>query len=377
MAGIYIHIPFCKKRCIYCDFFSTTQIEKKSDYVRALCKELEMRNGYLNDALIETIYIGGGTPSQLNLAELQILFEHIYANYKVAPNAEITLEANPDDLSEAYLLDLKKLPINRISMGVQTFDDKKLKLLNRRHTAQQAYEAVHLCKETGFDNISIDLIYGLPTETLDGWKEDLEKALSLPIKHLSAYHLMYEEGTVLWKLWEEHKVNEVAEDLSVQFFELLINRCRAAGFLQYEISNFCQVGYHSRHNSSYWESVPYLGCGASAHSFDGNTRQWNPSSLAKYMQSIDNGKPCFEKEELSTETRYNEYVMTGLRTAKGFSLDYIEEHFGTKLMNYAHQIAIPHLIKGFLEEKERRIKLSHQGIFISDGIMSDFMYVED
>lgn len=375
MAGIYIHIPFCKKRCIYCDFYSTTQGEQKANYVQAVCKELALRKDYLQGACIDTIYLGGGTPSQLSAKELRQIFDTIYIYNKVNDKAEITLEANPDDLTNEYLGQLTCLPINRISMGVQTFDDRKLALLNRRHTAQQAYDTVLRCQRAGFQNISIDLIYGLPGETLEDWNKDLNIAFSLPIQHLSAYHLMYEEGTPLWKLWQEEQVKEVNEDLSVLFFEQLIKRSKEAGFCQYEISNFCKPGFHSRHNSSYWEGIPYLGCGASAHSYNGESRQWNVASLSQYMKGIEKDQPDFEKEELNRETRYNEYVMTGLRTAKGFSLNYIESEFGTDLKEYALQTARPHLEEGTLEYKDGRIKLSHQGIFISDGIMSDFMYV--
>lgn len=375
MAGLYIHIPFCKKRCIYCDFYSTTLIEQKKRYVQAVCQEMEMRSSYLKEELIETIYIGGGTPSQLSGEELHLLFSAIYQNFKVKAEAEITIEANPDDLSEDYLKQLNELPINRLSMGIQTFDDRKLKLLNRRHTAQQALDAVHRCHDLGFENISIDLIYGLPGETLEEWEKDLDTALSLPITHLSSYHLMYEEGTPLWKLWKEHEVKEVEEDQSVLFFEKLIVHTREAGFRHYEISNFCKPGYHSRHNSSYWKGIPYLGCGAAAHSYDGESRQWNVADLELYIKGIEKRQLDFEKENLTLEMRYNEYVMTGLRTSEGFSLTHVQNHFGTRFVNYARKMAQSHILQGTLDIEDDRIKLSHQGIFISDGIMSDLMIV--
>lgn len=375
MAGLYIHIPFCKKRCIYCDFYSTTLIEQKKRYVQAVCREMEIRSGYLKEELIDTVYIGGGTPSQLSGEELQLLFSTIFQNFKVKPEAEITVEANPDDLSEDYLKQLKELPINRLSMGVQTFDDRKLKLLNRRHTAQQALDAVHRCHDLGFENISIDLIYGLPGETLEEWEKDLDTALSLPITHLSSYHLMYEEGTPLWKLWKEHEVKEVEEDQSVLFFEKLITHTREAGFRHYEISNFCKPGYHSRHNSSYWKGIPYLGCGAAAHSYDGESRQWNVADLELYIKGVEKKQLDFEKESLTLEMRYNEYVMTGLRTSEGFSLTHLQNNFGIRFLNYARKMAQPHILQGTLEIENDWIKLSHQGIFISDGIMSDLMIV--
>ena len=249
MAGIYIHIPFCKRRCIYCDFFSTTQSDQKSTYVRALCEELRIRKDYLQEEDIETIYLGGGTPSQLSQKELESIFTTIYNIYKVKENAEITLEANPDDLTPEYVSMLCQLPINRISMGIQTFQENTLKLLHRRHTAQQAVEAFHRCREAGFQNISIDLMYGLPGETLETWIHDLKQAIDLHPEHISAYHLIYEEGTVLWKLREECQVKEADEDLSVSLFSTLINMLTQAGYQHYEISNFCLPGLHSQHNS--------------------------------------------------------------------------------------------------------------------------------
>lgn len=377
MAGIYLHIPFCKKRCIYCDFFSTTQGEKKEIYVEALCQELEIRKNYLKGEPIETIYLGGGTPSQLSDKELSLLFDTITRQFEVKENAEITFEANPDDLSLDYLKLLRAFPVNRISIGVQTFNDKKLKMLNRRHTALQAYEAINRCQQVGFTNISLDLIYGLPGETLADWQNDLKTAFQLPISHLSAYHLMYEQGTPLWNLWEKQQIQAVDEELSTVFFEELIQRTRDAGFEQYEISNFSLPGYHSRHNSSYWEGIPYLGCGASAHSFDGFSRQWNVAELDTYIQGVSNGTLQFEKEELDLETRYNEYVMTHLRTARGFSPAQIQAQFGDQLYHYAMKMAQRHLQNKNLEWHNENIKLSHQGIFISDGIMSDFMWVSE
>lgn len=377
MAGIYIHIPFCKKRCIYCDFFSTTQGEKKRMYVDALCKELSLRKDYLKGEQIGTIYFGGGTPSQLSEEELRALLETIFRLFPVKEDAEITFEANPDDLSVDYLQVLRTLPINRISMGVQTFNDRKLQMLNRRHTAQQAYEAVLRCQQAGFTNISIDLIYGLPGESMEEWKNDLATAFSLPISHLSAYHLMYEPGTPLWNLWEKHQIHAIDEELSTAFFEELIRKTREVGFEQYEISNFSLPGFHSRHNSSYWSGVPYLGCGASAHSYDGVSRQWNIANLDAYIQGVSAGTLSYEREDLDLGTRYNEYVMTHLRTAKGFSPSQLQKLFGDQLYKYAMEIAEKHLKTNHLEWKDDAIKLSHQGIFISDGIMSDFMWISE
>ncbi len=376
MAGIYIHIPFCKRRCIYCDFFSTTRSEKKTEYIHALCKELESRKDYLDGEEIETIYLGGGTPSQLSQEEFTEIFSYIYKVYSVSPNAEITLEANPDDLTPEYVSMLRQLPFNRISMGIQTFQEDTLKLLHRRHTSAQAVEAFRQCREAGFQNISIDLMYGLPGENLTTWKEDLRQAIALHPEHISAYHLIYEEGTVLWKLREAHQVEEADEDLSVNLFRTLIDELTQAGYRHYEISNFCLPGFHSRHNSSYWSEKKYLGCGPSAHSYNGTSRQWNVASLDKYIEGIHQGKPDYEIEELDLYTRYNDFVITRIRTRWGMPLSHLRSIYGKKLYDYCLRMAKPHLEQGLLEMKEDVLKLTKEGIFISDGIMSDLLWVE-
>ena len=375
MAGIYIHTPFCKRRCIYCDFFSTTQSEKKPAYVHALCQELDMRKNYLEGEDIETIYLGGGTPSQLSQKELEEIFSTLYNIYKVKDNAEITLEANPDDLTPEYVHMLRTLPINRISMGIQTFQEETLKLLHRRHTARQAIEAFQRCREADFQNISIDLMYGLPGETLDTWKENLQQAIALRPEHISAYHLIYEEGTALWKLREQHQVEEADEDLSVTLFRTLIEELTHAGYEHYEISNFCLPGLHSRHNSSYWTGKKYLGCGPSAHSFNGTSRQWNVASLDKYIHAIQQGKLDYEIEELDIYTRYNDFVITAIRTHWGMSLSQLRSTYGEDLYRYCLRMAKPHLAQGVLEMKGDTLKLTKEGIFISDGIMSDLLWV--
>ncbi|WP_455665246.1 radical SAM family heme chaperone HemW [Phocaeicola sp.] len=376
MAGIYLHIPFCKRRCIYCDFFSTIQSERKAEYVRALCRELGMRKEYLDKEPIETIYLGGGTPSQLEKKDFEDIFSYIYKAYPVTSDAEITLEANPDDLTPEYIAMLRTLPFNRLSMGIQTFQEPILKLLQRRHTARQAIEAFQECRKAGFQNISIDLMYGLPGETSASCEQDLQQALSLHPEHISAYHLIYEEGTALWKLREQHKVEEVDEDLSVSLFSALIDRLTTAGYDHYEISNFCLPGFHSRHNSSYWTGKKYLGCGPSAHSYDGISRQWNIASLDKYIAGITNDSPVFEIEELDLYTRYNDFIITSIRTEWGMPLSRLRNEFGEKLYNYCLRMANPHLKQGTLEIKENTLKLTRKGIFISDGIMSDMLWVE-
>lgn len=375
MAGIYIHIPFCKKRCIYCDFFSTTQSEKKAAYIEALCRELILRKDYIGNERVETIYLGGGTPSQLADKELAAIFNTIYRTYQVDGEAEITLEANPDDLRPDYIRMLRTLPFNRISIGMQTFQDKMLKMLNRRHTAEQAINAFYGCRENGFQNISIDLMYGLPGETEAIWTEDLQQAISMKPEHISAYHLIYEEGTVMWKLREAHRIEEADEDLSVNLFTRLIHTLKQNGYEHYEISNFCLPGYHSRHNSSYWTGKKYLGCGPSAHSYNGESRQWNIASLDGYIKGIKEGTEISEKEELDLYTRYNDFVLTSIRTSRGMPLNRLKAGFGEELYNYCRQMAQPHLAQGTMEISEESLKLTEKGIFVSDGIMSDLMWV--
>lgn len=375
MAGIYIHVPFCKTRCAYCDFYSTTMKELKPRYVSALCHELEMRHDYLHTEPVRTIYFGGGTPSQLASSDFGQIFATIEKVYGLSDCKEITLEANPDDLKEDYLQELVTLPINRISMGIQTFHDDTLRLIGRRHTAQEAIEAVARCQQAGFQNISIDLIYGLPDETPSIWLKDLQTAISLGVQHISAYHLTYEEGTRLWKMLQRQEIAEVDEDTSVELFRILCEEMRKAGYEHYEISNFALPGYRSRHNSAYWHEVSYLGCGPGAHSFDGESREWNISSLLQYIQALEQGKRDFERETLDKDTRYNELIMTRLRTCEGISLASLKHRFGQVYHDYCLRLAAPYLHHGLLEQKEDTLKLTQEGIFVSDDIISDLMRV--
>lgn len=376
MAGIYLHIPFCKRRCIYCDFYSTTQSEKREAYIRTLCQELEQRQDYLENEPIETIYLGGGTPSQLEEADFKQIFKTIYRCYPVTESPEITLEANPDDLTPEYINMLRTFPFNRLSMGIQTFNEAMLERLHRRHTARQAIEAFENCRKAGFQNISIDLMYGLPGETTETWEKDLSQAIRLCPEHISAYHLIYEEGTALWKLREEHRIKEVDEDLSVDFFSRLIHRLKENGYQHYEISNFCLPDKYSRHNSSYWTGKKYLGCGPSAHSYNGTNRQWNIASLDDYLKGITAGISVSETEELDMYTRYNDFVITSIRTCWGMPLKKLKEAFGEKLYRYCLRMAQPHLQRGSLVITENTLKLTEKGIFISDGIMSDMLWVD-
>ena len=376
MAGIYIHIPFCKTRCIYCDFYSTTRSELKQRYVQTLCSELRMRKSYLQNEPIETIYFGGGTPSQLEAADFQQVFDTIKELFDLQHCHEITLEANPDDLTPAYLQSLTSLPFNRISMGIQTFDDATLALLKRRHTSSQAIVAIDACRQAGFRNISIDLMYGLPGETLERWERDLQQAIALQVEHISAYHLIYEEGTPLYTMHKNHQVEAVDEECSVDFFSRLIDRLTAAGYEHYEISNFCLPGKLSKHNTAYWQGVKYLGCGPSAHSFDGASREWNSSSIDQYMEGIEKGNRAFETEQRDEATSYNEFILTSLRTVWGISLQRLKGEFGEQRYNYCLRMANKYLKNGKIEEKEGALCLTREGIFVSDGIMSDLLWIE-
>ena len=375
MAGIYLHIPFCKTRCIYCDFYSTTRSELKTRYVRALCRELEMRKKYLKGEYVETIYFGGGTPSQLEEEDFILIFDVIREQYGMEHCREITLEANPDDLTPDYLKMLASLPFNRISMGIQTFDDTTLQLLKRRHTSRPAIEAVHRCREAGFQNISIDLIYGLPGETKERWENDLRQATSLNVEHISAYHLTYEEDTPIYNMLKQHQIEEVDEDSSLQFFTLLIEHLQEAGYEHYEISNFCRPGKYSRHNTSYWKGIPYLGCGPSAHSFNGTTREWNVSSIDLYIKGIEGDRRNFETENLDQTTRYNEFIITTIRTVWGTPIEKLKQEFGNELWEYCRKMSAPYLENGKLEMHEGALRLTREGIFISDSIMSDLLWV--
>ena len=375
MAGLYIHIPFCTKRCLYCDFFSNTEMKYKEPYLSAVIRELELRKDYLEGEPVETIYFGGGTPSQLQAADFSRIFEAIHRLFDVSPCAEITLEANPDDMTPRYVAGLQTLPFNRVSMGVQSFKEEDLRFLNRRHNREQALLAVDLCKKNGLENISVDLIYGLPGQTLEEWKQNLDTVIHLDIPHISAYHLIYEEGTALYKLKEAGKIIPVDEDLSVALFTSLIDRLTANGYLHYEISNFARPGMLSRHNSSYWIGKKYLGIGPSAHSYNGQNRQWNISSLPGYLQAIDKGVPDIEIENLDINTRYNDFIITGLRTMWGIKFNEIQQQFGKDKLIYCQKQAAPYLKQGLLIEKDDTLTLSRNGIFISDSIMSDLLWV--
>ena len=323
MAGLYIHIPFCESRCIYCGFYSTTSLKLRDDYVDALCREMQMRPSKAalgNDEPIETIYLGGGTPSQLNGSQLNQIFSAIRKNYTLTENIEITMECNPDDVTGDFCETLKQLPVNRISMGAQTFSNERLRFLHRRHNAREVDEAITRLRNIGIRNISIDLMFGFPEESLSQWVSDIRHAIQLDVEHISAYSLMYEEGTPLYRLLEQEKIREIDEETSRRMYETLIDLLTGAGYEHYEISNFARPGFRSRHNSSYWHEVPYIGIGAAAHSYNRKQRSWNIENIQTYIRSIGEGILPSESELLDITTRYNDLITTALRTSDGIDL---------------------------------------------------------
>ena len=373
MTGIYIHIPFCASRCIYCAFYSTVKMELRQQYIDALCREMTMRP---TADTISTIYLGGGTPSQLTVGQLQQLLDGLYNIYKVVEDAEVTIEVNPDDVTPALAEALSRLPVNRVSMGAQTFDDQRLRFLRRRHTARQVGEAVARLRTAGISNISVDLMYGFPDETLDDWQRDIDSALSLDVEHLSAYCLSIEEGTPLYE--KVHKKNRpfcvlCNEEVERTMYYTLIDRLAAAGYEHYEISNFARRGYQSRHNSSYWTDIPYIGLGAAAHSYDGQRRRWNVSDLHHYIEGAETGHIDYEEEVLDDDTRYNDRVMLSLRTAEGLDLSTLTAHDRAYLLENAKK----YVVNGLLTEENGRLKLSREGLFVSDMVTSDLMRITD
>lgn len=375
--GIYIHIPFCRTKCVYCDFYSCIDVGLSEEYKQALCRELMLRSNFLSGETVETIYIGGGTPSLFDANFYQPIFDTIYQTFSVSAQPEITLEANPDDLTETFLAGLTKLPVNRISIGVQSFIDSELQFMKRRHSAAQAEAAVKRCQDAGYLNISIDLMYGLPEQSLDNWRYSLQQALQTNVGHISAYHITYEEDTPVFNLLKEKKITPLDEEKSLDMFELLIDRLTAMGFLHYEISNFARDGFVSRHNSAYWKGIGYLGIGASAHSCNVATRTANIADTQKYIAGIKANNPVMSVEHINDETAYNEFVITSLRTVWGLSLSVLKNVFGCERKHYFLKQAEKYLASGLLEciSDGDVIRLTRKGIFVSDGIMSNLLIV--
>ena len=380
MSGIYIHIPFCKQACHYCDFHFSTSLKKKDALVLALVKELELRKDEFKNQIIETIYFGGGTPSLLTYDQLSLLINSVYKNYKVSKNPEITLEANPDDLvsvraqSRTIFEDYLNLGINRLSIGIQSFFETDLKLMNRAHNAD---EAKNCLKEAikYFDNISLDLIYGIPGLSNKRWIENIDMALSYNIPHISSYALTVEPKTALESFIKKGIIQNVDDDLAQQQFHILIEKLEAHGFVHYELSNFGKPNYFSRNNSAYWQGKHYLGIGPSAHSFNGNERGWNVRNNAKYIKALQENRVPMEIETLSKTDKYNEYVMTGLRTIWGVSIEKVERDFGLNYKNYLLEQATIHLKNDLLYLDDNKLLVTKKGKFLSDGIASDLFKI--
>jgi len=373
MSGIYIHVPYCKRKCNYCDFYSVASGSGKDKFANLIEKEIELRVNFLDNRTIETIYFGGGTPSMLPTDDIEKILRAIAKHFTVNPNSEITLEANPDDLSLEYLFALRKTGVNRLSIGVQSFCDSDLKQLDRRHDAAQAINAVNDAHKAGFSDISIDLIYGLPYSTNQIWEQNLAQAFALPITHLSCYHLIYEMGTPLDRKVKSGLVKPVDEDISVEQFELLQLYAQQFAFEHYEISNLSKKGHHSRHNTSYWKQIPYLGLGPSAHSYNGVTRCWNAKSIEQWGKSIENGLANPEAETLTETDKINEYFITSLRTIWGADLSYISSNFGKKVANTARKLSEKYAKEGIMAIDGNIIKIIPKHFFTSDGVIVDFL----
>lgn len=374
MSGIYIHIPFCKQACHYCDFHFSTSLKKKDELIDALVKEIELRKKEFKDRAVETIYFGGGTPSLLSQKELKRIIDSVYYNYKVSENPEITLEANPDDLSKERIIELSKNRVNRLSIGIQSFFEKDLKLMNRAHNTNEAKQCLEEAIKH-FNNISLDLIYGIPGTTNKEWEENIEIALSYGINHISSYALTVEPKTALASFIEKGVIANVDDELAQQQFHILINKLKAQDFVHYELSNFGKTGFFSKNNSAYWQGKHYIGIGPSAHSFNGKERGWNVRNNAKYIKSIQNSVLPLEIEVLTKTDQYNEYVMTSLRTVWGISIKKIRNNFGTTFENYLLQQAQKYINEHLLYIEDENLKVSKKGKFLSDGIASDLFKI--
>ncbi|MCK5730110.1 MAG: radical SAM family heme chaperone HemW [Draconibacterium sp.] len=375
MAGIYIHIPFCRQKCNYCDFYKTLSISLTGNFLAALKKEIIQNKNYLENEPVETIYFGGGTPSVLRESELNEIINLLKSEFQILPNTEITFEANPDDLSAEYLKSIYNSGVNRLSIGIQSFQDEYLKKMNRRHNSKQAVESVENAIKIGFENISVDLIYGLPKLTDNEWKESLSRVFQLSVQHLSAYHLTYHQGTVFYNWLKKGTLNELKERESISQFNILIEEAEKNGFQQYEISNFAKNKIYSKHNKSYWFGKKYLGLGPSAHSFNGSSRRWNISNTEKYIDAIENNKSYFEEEKLSESEKYNEYILTRIRTIWGVSVDFIKSNFGNEKATYFLKNIKKYKNSDLVIQDNNIFTLTKNGLFVSDEIMTNLMII--
>lgn len=370
MSGIYIHIPFCKQACHYCDFHFSTNLKKKDEMVLALVKEIEMRKSEFKDEIVETIYFGGGTPSILQIADLRFLIDSVYKNYKVVQNPEITVEANPDDLTENRIIELSKNKVNRLSIGIQSFFEDDLMMMNRAHNVEEAMKCLKIVTHY-FDNISIDLIYGVPEMSNEKWLQNIETALSFGVPHISSYALTVEPKTALHSFIQKGIIPSLDDEVAQEHFQILVDKLSENGFIHYELSNFGKENYFSKNNSSYWLGKKYIGIGPSAHSYDGKKRGWNVSNNSLYIKSIQENKLPIEIETLTKTDRYNEYIMTGLRTIWGVSLERIEQEFGKTYLDYLNQQAAKFIEDHLLFVDDNILRTTKKGKFLSDGIASD------
>ena len=370
MSGIYIHIPFCKQACHYCDFHFSTNLKKKDEMVLALAKEIEMRKSEFQDEIVETIYFGGGTPSILQIEDLKFLIDAVYKNYKVVENPEITVEANPDDLTENRIIELSNNKVNRLSIGIQSFFEDDLQLMNRAHNVEEAKKCLEIATHY-FDNISIDLIYGVPEMSNEKWLQNIETALSFGVPHISSYALTVEPKTALHSFIQKGIIPQPDDEVAQEHFQILVDKLSENGFIHYELSNFGKENYFSKNNSSYWLGKKYIGIGPSAHSYDGKNRGWNVSNNSLYIKSIQENKLPIEIETLTKTDRYNEYIMTGLRTIWGVSFERIEQEFGKTYLDYLNQQAAKFIEDHLLFVDDNILRTTKKGKFLSDGIASD------
>jgi oxygen-independent coproporphyrinogen-3 oxidase len=390
MPGIYIHIPFCKQACHYCDFHFSTLLKHKNDFVNALLREIQLQNNFFSkseinnpqSAIINSVYFGGGTPSLLSETEINIIFDQLTKYFKISSNAEITFESNPDDLTDEYLKSLRSTPVNRLSIGIQSFSDDDLRFMNRAHDSKAALSSIELALSAGFDNLTVDLIYGTPTTGNETWTNNLKTLFIFPVNHLSCYSLTVEPRTALATMIQEGKVPDINDQKSIEHFEILLNLISQNGFEQYEISNFCRNEKYAVHNSNYWKGEHYLGLGPSAHSYNGTSRQWNIANNSQYIKSLLNHDPDtypknITKEELTVEQKYNEYVMTSLRTKWGTSVQKISDTFGVEFKSYFLKEAKSDVNKGLLIEKENIFYLTNEGKLFADKIASGLFYVTE
>ena len=375
MAGLYVHIPFCQSKCIYCDFYSMPdRLHQASEYVDALLIEAETRREELKGEPITTVYVGGGTPSLLSEMLMEKLVTGLGRIFDMSRVEEFTIEVNPDDVHVDYIRFLRSIGVNRVSMGVQSFRDEDLRLINRRHHAAQAISAVEAISAAGIENVSIDLIYGIPGQSEEDWKMNVEKAISLKVNHISAYSLMYEHGTRLSIMRDKGLVEEVAEESVAAMYDILVRELHHAGYQHYEISNFCLPGYHSRHNSSYWNLTPYLGLGVAAHSYDGAVRRYNPSHLQDYLQAMKSHQPFAKAERCTESERYDEYVMLRLRTASGLGIEALKEMFSPKFSDFFIRKAKVLLAQGLLCEKDGNVFIPEHHVMVTDMITCELMW---